>query len=84
MERNTLVIIATHDLELTKLVGNLYECYYFSERMEAKGLNFDFKLKRGVSQNRNAVKLMKYLGYPEEIINGTNEIVNGMIANMPD
>ncbi|MDI6618811.1 MAG: MutS family DNA mismatch repair protein [Clostridiales bacterium] len=84
VERNTLVIIATHDLELTKLVGNLYECYYFSERMEAKGLNFDFKLKRGVSQNRNAVKLMKYLGYPEEIINGTNEIVNGMIANMPD
>lgn len=72
MEHNSLVIIATHDYELVDMVGNLYRCYYFSENIEKEGISFDYKIKEGASKVRNAVKLMKYLGYPEEIVNNIN------------
>ena len=31
------------------------------------GLSFDYKLKSGVLQTRNAIKLLDYIGYPKEI-----------------
>lgn len=71
VDNNNLVIVATHDLELTEMVNN-YGCYYFTEDVDDEGLKFDYKLKKGVSPTRNAIKLLKYLGYPSEIIDRTN------------
>jgi DNA mismatch repair ATPase MutS len=31
------------------------------------GLEFDYKLKKGPATTRNAIALLRYLGYPEEI-----------------
>jgi DNA mismatch repair ATPase MutS len=66
------VVVATHDLEITELVTNYYQCYYFSEDVDDNGMKFDYTLKKGISPTRNAIKILKYLGYPEEIINKTN------------
>ena len=68
MKHNALVIVATHDLELTKLLVN-YTPYYFREDISKNGLTFDFTIKSGVSPTRNAVRLLEYKGYPTEIIN---------------
>lgn len=70
---NTLTLVATHDLELTEILADKYSCYYFTEDINEEGLNFDYKIKEGVCKNRNAIKLLKYLEYPEEIIQKTNE-----------
>ena len=67
MKHNALVIVATHDLELTKMLAN-YVPYYFSENISKNGLTFDFTIKKGVSPTRNAVRLLEYKGYPTEII----------------
>ena len=76
MDRNALALIATHDLELTEVAKDKYECYYFSELVDEKeGLKFDYLMKKGVSPTRNAIKLLKFIGYPEEIIEGANERV---------
>lgn len=75
VNNNSLVIVATHDLELTEMVNN-YGCYYFTEDVDDEGLKFDYKLKKGVSPTRNAIKLLKYLGYPSEIIDRTNTRVD--------
>ena len=32
------------------------------------GLEFDYKLKKGVSITRNALKILGFLGYPSEIV----------------
>ncbi len=69
---NSLAVVATHDLELTDRLKNSYDMFYFTEDMERDGLVFDYKLKDGVCRTRNAVKLLKYLKYPEEIIENTN------------
>jgi DNA mismatch repair ATPase MutS len=78
VNHNCLAVIATHDYELTELVGNLYKCYYFSETIEKDGISFDYRIKDGVSKNRNAVRLMDYLGYPREIIDSTNKKIAGL------
>lgn len=66
--KKTVSIVATHDRELVDILKNTYEFYYFSESVNnKKGLNFDYKLKVGVSNTRNAIKLLDYIGYPKEI-----------------
>ena len=76
---NAIAIVATHDLELVDLIGNMYRYFYFTEDMDKEGLKFDYKIKQGVSKNRNAVRIMQYLGYPSEIIDNTNERIGQKI-----
>jgi len=74
MEHNAIALIATHDLELADISKNHYEPYYFSEIVSEKdGLDFDYRLKYGVSNTRNAIKLLKYLNYPNSIIEGAEK-----------
>ncbi|BCZ44272.1 hypothetical protein psyc5s11_03390 [Clostridium gelidum] len=45
-----------------------YEFYYFSEEVDSKnGLKFDYKLKKGISKTRNAIKLLEYVGYQKKL-----------------
>jgi len=65
----TISIVATHDRELVDILKKHYEFYYFSENIDlSKGLSFDYKLKSGISQTRNAIKLLEYMKYPMEIV----------------
>lgn len=72
---NAMPIVATHDIQLTEMVKN-YQLFYFSEDVNKDGLNFDYYIKKGVSPTRNAIKLLKYLGYPEDIIEKTSKKIS--------
>lgn len=63
----TIILAATHDLELTKLLEPDYVNYHFREQVGEHGLEFDYTLKPGPSQTRNATALLRLLGYPEAI-----------------
>lgn len=77
ISKNTTAIIATHDLELTELVKDNYECYYFKEDVNSdEGIKFDYKIRKGVSNTRNAIKLLAYLGYPESIVKRAKERIS--------
>jgi DNA mismatch repair ATPase MutS len=66
---NSISLVATHDRELVDILKDIYEFYYFSEVVDNKnGLSFDYKLKKGITQSRNAIKLLDYIGYPKEIV----------------
>jgi DNA mismatch repair ATPase MutS len=71
-DHNAMTIAATHDIELTGMVKNHYECYYFTEDVGENGLIFDYKIRKGVSKTRNAIKVLKFIGYPDEIIDKAN------------
>ena len=76
MERNAISIVATHDIELTEVAEDKYEHYYFCEDVdENEGLVFDYKMKNGVCKTGNAIKLLKYLGYPSEITKASEKEV---------
>lgn len=69
MNKNAISIVATHDLELAESCDDKYLRYYFCEDIdENEGLTFDFKLKTGICNTGNALKLLDFLGYPKEII----------------
>lgn len=66
-DKNTCVIAATHDLELTTLVNNKYKNYHFKETIENKDIIFDYILRKGPCVSRNAIAILECLGYPAEI-----------------
>lgn len=67
MDRNSCVIAATHDLELTNLVNDKFANYHFKETIEEKDIKFDYHLRKGPSTTRNAIAILRYLDYPKEI-----------------
>lgn len=67
IERNCCVIAATHDLELTNLVNERYNNYHFKETIEKNDIKFDYILREGPCTTRNAIAILKHLGYPVEI-----------------
>lgn len=82
-KHKTISIVATHDRELVTILKDKYEFYYFSEDVDtSKGLSFDYTLKKGISQTRNAIKLLEYMNYPKEIIESSykrSEDIEGFI-----
>lgn len=66
-KQNAIVFVATHDLEIKDKTDSSYENYHFGENVGKQGIEFDYKLKKGTAVVGNALKILKYLGYPDEI-----------------
>lgn len=64
----SLSVVASHDIELTEILKELLDNYHFSEQITDDGIAFDYKLKSGPSDTRNAIKLLAYLGYDAKIV----------------
>ncbi len=74
---DSIVIVASHDIELTSLLRNYYQNYHFSEKYEEGDIQFDYKLKSGATTTRNAIKLLESLGFADEIIeNARDNVLN--------
>lgn len=69
IKQNTLVICATHDLELIDRLEGMCDLYHFTGTADDTGLTFDHLLKPGMATTQNAIDLLEYLGYPDDIIN---------------
>lgn len=65
---NNIVYVSTHDIELADLLQSDYKLYHFSEQVDNKTVDFDFKLKEGKLENRNAIRILEINGYPTQII----------------
>lgn len=72
-EKDCLCLTATHDMELTQLLDGKYVNCHFSEQVDADGVSFDYKLKPGASKTRNAIRLLEYYKFPQDIIFAANE-----------
>jgi hypothetical protein len=78
---NNFVFVSTHDLELADLLINSdFDLYHFSEDVTNNSLTFNYKLKEGKLQTRNAIKILTIYEYPKEIIEEANEIYNNSIT----
>lgn len=67
-KRNCILMAASHDLELAERVEGLYDNYHFCESAEEGDVCFDYKLRRGISYTKNAIRLLEAVGFPEEIV----------------
>ncbi|MBO5277911.1 MAG: hypothetical protein J6B06_00255 [Lachnospiraceae bacterium] len=64
---NILCFAATHDIELTYMLEQLYANYHFEEEICDGDIRFDYQLRTGRAVTRNAIRLLSLLGYPEEM-----------------
>ena len=73
-KENNIVFVSTHDIELADLLKDEYELYHFSEIVDHKSVDFDYKLKEGKLKDRNAIRILQINDYPEELIQEAIEI----------
>ena len=59
---------ATHDLELAQLLADKYSNFHFSEVVKPDGIAFPYKLERGITNTRNAIKLLDVMGFDSKIV----------------
>ncbi|MDE6132285.1 MAG: hypothetical protein K2G04_02750 [Oscillospiraceae bacterium] len=71
----SLCAAATHDIELTDIMEDKYRNVHFTERIEDNNVLFDYKVREGAARTRNAIMLMKINGFPDEIIDMTEDLV---------
>ncbi len=71
--RGILLLVATHDLELSKLVTvdreEAMSNHHFREAVEGRTMTFDYVLREGPATTRNALRVLEVSGYPEDVIN---------------
>jgi DNA mismatch repair ATPase MutS len=72
--QGNIVFVSTHDIELAELLQDTYELYHFSEQVDNRTVDFDFKLKEGKIKNRNAIRILEINEYPEKIITEAIEL----------
>ncbi len=77
-----LAFVATHDIELTEILKNDCRNIHFSEQVtEDDGISFDYKVKSGPALSRNAIALLKVMGYPETIVQDAYAAANDFDQN---
>ena len=65
VSRNTLGLVTTHDLALTRIVDTLdgqATNVHFEDHLEDGKMSFDYQLRTGVVKKSNALELMKMIG----------------------
>lgn len=63
----TIVIVTTHDVELQTTLNDCYQKFYFQEDPDVEGF-FDYKLRAGSSDKRNAILLLQRMKYPDLVV----------------
>jgi len=73
-KNDNIVIVSTHDLELSELLNKEYDLYHFEESIIDNKLTFDHLLKQGPLKTRNAIRILALSNYPSEIIEEATNI----------
>ena len=77
-----LCFAASHDMELCAMLSPQYRLFHFEEHITGEGeILFDYTIKDGPARTRNAIKLMKSLGFDEMLIRQANEKANVFLAD---
>lgn len=75
------VLVATHDIELTEMIETGYENYHFTETITDNEVLFDYKLRKGPSTTRNAIKLLEVMDFKDIVVEDANSIYRSFMKN---
>ncbi|MDO4779194.1 MAG: DNA mismatch repair protein MutS [Tissierellia bacterium] len=73
VDNEALSFIATHDIELTKMHGNVRNIHFKEKIIEGDRIEFDYKVYEGPSKTTNAIKLLEIMSFPKNITDRANE-----------
>ena len=72
--QNVQCFAATHDGELTYILDELYDNYHFDSEIKDNDILFTYKLIQGRSKTRNALQLLRLIGYDDTIVSDAEEM----------
>lgn len=72
--KNAICFAATHDIELTNILENHYSNYHFTEEVKDDDVLFSYELLKGRATSRNAIKLLKVIGFDKEIVSNAENM----------
>lgn len=72
------IIAATHDIELADLLQHKYQNYHFNESIQDDEIHFDYTIKSGKADTRNAIELLRITDFPHFIYERAKENVGEM------
>ncbi|NLA85972.1 MAG: hypothetical protein GX847_01555 [Clostridiales bacterium] len=75
-DKGVLCFAATHDIELCSLLAGPYALYHFEEQLGEDGMTFDYEIKVGPAGTRNAINLLKLMGFEDDIVRRAHERAN--------
>ncbi len=70
---------ATHDIELCSLLKGRYRLYHFEETVREETMLFDYVLRKGPAESRNAINLLRMIGFDSGIVENAHERANRYI-----
>lgn len=71
---------ATHDIELTYILEDIYSNYHFEEQFVSGDITFDHKIYPGRSYTQNAIKLLSVIGYDDKVVGAAKHRAEGFVA----
>lgn len=74
-----MCMAATHDIELTWILENVYRNCHFEEEITDDEIRFDYRLKEGRTMTRNAIRLLALMGFEETIIEDAQRMAEQML-----
>ena len=74
--KDCLCIAASHDIELAQMLDNSVDNYHFREHMTDEGMIFDYKIRQGISNTRNAIKLLRYMEFDNVIVKHAEKLAD--------
>lgn len=77
---NVICFAATHDIELTHILEKYYSNYHFEEAISDNDIKFNYVLNKGRATTRNAIKLLKVIGYDDFIISEAKKLADGFMS----
>lgn len=75
-KKNALCFAATHDIELTYLLEDKYRNCHFEEVLQDGDVSFDYLLKEGRANSRNAIRLLEVIGFDKEVVERSQQRVD--------
>lgn len=63
-----VVLISTHDIELSSLLRTAWDRYHFQEAVQDGELIFDYTIRTGLCSSRNALRLLAARNYPASVV----------------
>lgn len=79
-KKGAMCFAATHDIELTYLLEQEYENYHFEEQVTENEVLFDYRLRNGRANTRNAIRLLQMMGYDSELIQEAESAVQQFLT----
>ncbi len=77
----SLCLAATHDVELTHILEEEYENYHFEEVFADGDIAFPYLLKSGRATTRNAIRLLKSMGYDTKLVEDAERLAEEFTVN---